>query len=775
VRRLTPPLACALLAVASPAGAAPRGYEVGPAPAWVSPLPLPMPAARGADQEGGGVEYLLVDDQIRAAPPLERHRHVVMEVTSTAGVENASELRIDFDPSYERLVLHGAWVVRGGHRVAVLGAADIRVIQRETDLDRRLLDGTLTAVIFLPDVRVGDVIEYAYTRRGANPVLGGRQVASLWLAWGAPVHRARVRLLWPAHRPLHHRVSGLELAPAIARRGDTTEYVWERTDVPAAQGEDGLPPDANPWPALELSEFASWGEVVAWALPLYPDAPLSPAMRAKVATWRELPTPAARARAALGFVEDEVRYLGIELGERSHRPRPPAEVFSRRFGDCKDKAYLLVTLLRALGVEAVPALVSTGRWGAVADHLPSPYQFDHVIVRARVDGVIRWLEPTRSLERAPLEALVPPVYGVALPIAAGAGALEPLPDRVAARTTAVTTLRVNQFGAPAALEVETAFEGLRAVGMRHRIADQGLRALQRDYLEHYASAYPGIRVDGPVEIEDAPDRDRLVVHERYTLPAVTRGAELEFAADMVREELEAPEVTLRRFPLRVRHPAVVHEEIRIQLPGTPDYDPEDDEVSGPAARLSHRLRVAGQEVVDVYELRTLADTVPVDRLERHLAALREMRKLSAYTAKLAVRPAATAARGRATAPEGEGGGVSWTLLLLLLGAVGLAVAFMNGTLDDVPGLLVRLRQGRRRRAFAALFAGRPGDSPALPLLVAHAGDLPRQLARLRCACGGALDPTPREPSEMTFGGRPVRSAVFSCGTCPQGRRIYFSG
>jgi hypothetical protein len=179
---------------------------------------------------------------------------------------------------------------------------------------------------------------------------------------------------------------------------------------------------------------------------------------------------------------------------------------------------------------------------------------------------------------------------------------------------------VKAFGAPAALEVETAYEGLRAVGMRHRIADQGLRALQRD----------------------------------------------------------------------------------------------------------------------------------------------------------CVRSAATA-RARATAQATEGGGVSWILLLLLVGAVGLTIAFTNGALDDVPGLLARLRQGRRRRAFAASFEGRPGDSPALPLPLAHAGDLPRQLARLRCACGGALDPTPREPSEMTFGGRPVRSAVFSCGTCPQGRRIYFSG
>ena len=96
-------------------------------------------------------------------------------------------------------------------------------------------------------------------------------------------------------------------------------------------------------------------------------------------------------------MQDEVRYFGIEMGSSTVKPGDPSTVFSRRFGDCKDKSLLFVTILRALGIEAYPVLVNSTVRRALADWQPSDGAFDHCIAVARCDDQTYWLDPTPEL------------------------------------------------------------------------------------------------------------------------------------------------------------------------------------------------------------------------------------------------------------------------------------------------------------------------------------------------------------------------------------------
>lgn len=96
--------------------------------------------------------------------------------------------------------------------------------------------------------------------------------------------------------------------------------------------------------------------------------------------------PGQRMLAALRFVQGQIRYLGVEIGAGSHAPSAPAVVLQRRFGDCKDKSLLAVTMLRSLGIDAEPALVNTNARRGIAGWLATPSAFDHVIARAHVKG-----------------------------------------------------------------------------------------------------------------------------------------------------------------------------------------------------------------------------------------------------------------------------------------------------------------------------------------------------------------------------------------------------
>ena len=112
----------------------------------------------------------------------------------------ASKISLDFDPSYQHMVIHDVSIHRGTNILNCLQPEKIKVIQQERDLDMNIYNGEVSAVIFLEDVRVGDRIEYSYTVRGSNPIFVGRYVDDFSLQWGDAVAHERFRLLWPTNQ-----------------------------------------------------------------------------------------------------------------------------------------------------------------------------------------------------------------------------------------------------------------------------------------------------------------------------------------------------------------------------------------------------------------------------------------------------------------------------------------------------------------------------------------------------------------------------------------------
>lgn len=180
----------------------------------------------------------------------------------------------------------------------------------------------------------------------------------------------------------------------------TTEGVWSFSDVPAATASEEAFAPAPEQMTLQLdyvppggrAAFADWGSAARWAAALYRQPPLSG------------PGPAAPPGddpvAAVGRAVRAIRYFGIEIGWGGWVPRRPDVVLSRGLGDCKDKALLMVELLRRRGVAAVPVLIVSPRDHFVDEALPSVFVFDHAIV-----GVL-WDRP------APVGAVIVDAPGV---------------------------------------------------------------------------------------------------------------------------------------------------------------------------------------------------------------------------------------------------------------------------------------------------------------------------------------------------------------------------
>jgi hypothetical protein len=119
------------------------------------------------------------------------------------------------------------------------------------------------------------------------------------------------------------------------------------------------------------------------------------AIRTKVAELTQDVTDVEeKVKAIYHWVAGQVRYVGLEYGEGGFRPHRASEIFANKYGDCKDKAILLITMLREIGVQAHPVLIGTlERIWELQEDIPMA-QFNHCIAQAEVNGRLVWLDPT---------------------------------------------------------------------------------------------------------------------------------------------------------------------------------------------------------------------------------------------------------------------------------------------------------------------------------------------------------------------------------------------
>jgi len=660
--------AIAAATLLAPLLAAQTAYRIGPPPDWVKPIAAALTAPSPPGQVSEGFEMLLVDRQeIVRAPAIERFRHVVYRLLDEGAVQTHSQIELTFDSSYEQLTLHTVTVIRNGRSIDQRRRDRIRVVQRESRLDYQIYDGSLSLVLLLEDVRRGDVVDYSYTRRGTNPVFRGHYMGAVSLEQSVPLHRVYFRLLWPRDSRLFVARHETDVEPSIHEVGPYREYVWDRAGVPPKVLDANLPSWYDPFAELQLSDFPSWSQVAAWGESLFASpGPVPPALGAALAKIRSASaTTPARVLGALRFVQDEVRYLGVEIGVNSHVPYPPATVIRRRFGDCKDKVLLLLTMLHELGVAARPALVSTDYGGHIRDFHPTATLFDHAIVQAAVDGRVYWLDPTALYQRGDLPSMAPPFEAALVldPSRDSLSAIPPPPD-TGPLTDVSVFFELGDVGTPAKMRVETRYRGTVADNQRASMRSTSIDVLQRRYEDFYSARYPGLRSEAPPEVFDDETPNEVRTTERYSVPDFWHFSQQQDGYVGTFDPLElaraVPSATASRrtMPLAVT-PNHIRYTIAAYLKQGWFITPQEDSIETPAVRFTHRSRSRGDTLRLTYEYETLADHVAPAAVAEHAQKLSRIEKVLTFTVTPPGAPASLA-------DWRKPGELNWPILLAAL-------------------------------------------------------------------------------------------------------------
>ena len=281
-----------------------------------------------------------------------------------------------YDAATDTIVVDSALVIDPDGEVHTIDPGTVQILSSDTLSvfgDQKIL------VIPLPGLQVGAtaiVAERTVTDRDRDFGPWGVVVRQ---QYGVPLERLEISVAWssPELRPIWH--SGLE--SLTCTEPDAASLECAAVDIPPyPTDEEAFYDDIVP--QFVMAEQGGWSEVRDWYKSLF-ESSLSADATVRAAAERitaGADTEVEKLRAIHRFVATEIRYVGLEQGDSAFVPHPTSTTLARRYGDCKDKAALLIDLLQHVDIEMQPVLVATTRRVPEKLVVPTHSYFDHLIV-----------------------------------------------------------------------------------------------------------------------------------------------------------------------------------------------------------------------------------------------------------------------------------------------------------------------------------------------------------------------------------------------------------
>lgn len=607
---------------------------MGPVPGWVESCPFRMDYKA---KQAGHVTYLLFDQQIHAEFR-QTHIHVALRLDDMQAVQKESPWRLDFEPGHQQITLHWIKTWRGEAQVDHANLPAGRVVDRQTA--GSTLQDRLSLLFMLEDIRPGDVLEWCYTVE-SRPLLLPEYCASIFtLPAGAAVGKFYFSLRFNPARAMHWRSSVPEWQPVEKQDKGEVLWSWTQTNYPGLRREENTPDWHIAYPWIQVSDCPDWGTIAAAFAEAWKEEKDDATVRAiagEIAAGEG--NILQQAERAIQMVQDEYRYLAVNWELDGEPPVPPGVVAHRRYGDCKDLSFLLAHLLKGLGVPARLVLVNTILRKSIAELLPAPGVFNHLVVEYQVGGETRWLDATVKRQGGGSLNRVIRDYGAGLPIAGLSSQLVEPPDESVRNSVYELTesILLDTTGAWSWLAVVVAARGSHAEALRQEFESEGLEAMATKRLRHCVDRFTKARRVGALEYRDDRAANEFFLSEIFeikdflTLDPKSRWYKLDIANDYVAHLLKMPDAGPRRTPFALPHPCNVVHTIELHSVALPPAVVQQRSIESGYLRFTRlRKTLAGYWTMKL-TLSTLADAVPPESLDEHRETIREIRAQSAWS------------------------------------------------------------------------------------------------------------------------------------------------
>jgi hypothetical protein len=371
--------------------------------------------------------------------------------------------------------------------------------------------------------------------------------------------------------------------------------------------------------------------VVQWANPLFASPTKLPESVAElVEKWKKEENEGERLDKAVHWVEDDIRYFALDLGQHTVKPRPLEDVCSTRFGDCKDKALLLVSILRALSFEAWPALTNT-YWRDRLNHIqPFPGAFNHAIVAYRYKGRLAWIDPTITKQHgAPGKWAVPP-HRTALIIRPDEDHLTEVENRngVEPDTIVLDRIAVDPRSGDATMATEVRLTGLLADYYRASLSSLSPAERSKNWFNFISLFYHRLQETEAPVFKDEISSNTIVVQAQYKIPEfVSHEGDRTYVGvyGYMLRTLVDPMVSRRRhWPFALSGDRYVRHRIEIDLPFSVQVAQLPELIRTPEFEYNIERGASGHRLVVQHDLRIIGDAVPAANMNQFCDNVQEV-------------------------------------------------------------------------------------------------------------------------------------------------------
>ncbi|MDP2922594.1 MAG: DUF3857 domain-containing protein [Candidatus Omnitrophota bacterium] len=315
--------------------------------------------------------------------------------------KDLAEVELDYDSTDERVELEYARTITPDGKVVYAGAENIRDVSKY--LNFPLYSNARVLIVSMPSVDIGSIIEYK-AKIYSSKLINNENFSFVYhLREPFPVGKANFKLVVPKKSNVKMKffnenyAKGINLAPTKEESDTQTIYSWKFSEVQPIIPEEGMPQLSYVNPAIGISNFNSWSDAYKWWYGLYKDKiALSEEIKNFV---KELIKGAGsdleKARRIYEFCAQNVRYVAVEYGQSGHEPHKADDIFLNRYGDCKDKAVLLVAMLREAGLSAYPVLIPTRGIYPITEDF-AEVAFNHAIAALVYKDKVIFMDGTAS-------------------------------------------------------------------------------------------------------------------------------------------------------------------------------------------------------------------------------------------------------------------------------------------------------------------------------------------------------------------------------------------
>lgn len=325
--------------------------------------------------------------------------HVLIEILTIRGKSKYGEAAFEYYQAYDTVVIHNARTISPEGKVYPIKQGDIKDVPLPA-FDRFYIPNVRVKMLTFPNLVEGSYIEYEHTFIMKDPPMENAFDDVVLFEGTDPIITAYYSVSLPKNMNLRYKFDRDFLSFAENESRDRRTFTWSARNVPKIVPEPQMPPVYDVARKVVMSTVSDWPTWSRWYYKM---------CRSKYAIDEEMSTRIKELCDTLKtlneritcldyFVAQKIRYLETTLSGRKggYEPAAASETYQRRYGVCRDKAALLVAMLRHIGVDAY--IVLTNPVTEVLKDIPAD-QFNHAIVAIKENENYRYLDPTAETSK----------------------------------------------------------------------------------------------------------------------------------------------------------------------------------------------------------------------------------------------------------------------------------------------------------------------------------------------------------------------------------------